>query len=75
MILYSVNYSGPNSQYEWSIVTIHKSEEGAEKAMNQYKQNCKNNDITNVDYCIIEIDTDSDNDCIYDYNDVTEEYD
>lgn len=71
MILYSVNYNGPNSNYEWSIVTIHKSEEGARKAMNRYRTDMdKNNPDNGVAYSIIEIDTDVSWDCIYDYDDV-----
>lgn len=71
MILYSVHYHGPNSNYEWSIVTIHKTREDAENAMDKYKQNCKDIGIENtVKYCIIEIDTESSDDCIYDYTNV-----
>ena len=73
MILHSVNYKGPNSNYEWSIVTIHKSEEGARKAVNQYRTEMdKNNPDNEVEYSIIEIDTDVPWDCIYDYDEVDE---
>lgn len=71
MILYAVNYCGPSSNYDWSIVTIHKTIEGAKKAMKQYRTNMDENNPNNgVEYCIIEIYTDSDYDCIYDYTDV-----
>lgn len=74
MILYSVNYCGPASSYDWSIVTIHKSEEGAIKAMNQYRRQMDENSPNNgVEYCIKEIDTDVPWDCIYDYSDVDED--
>lgn len=66
MILYAVEYSGPNSSYEASIVTIHKTQEGAEKAMESYKVNASDY-YTDVKYRIVEIDTDIDNDTIYDY--------
>lgn len=69
MILYSVNYKGDLSNYEWSIVTIHKSLEGAEKAKSEYERNWTNNrPEADCEYRIIEIDTDSESDCIYDYN-------
>lgn len=69
MILYSVNYYGPNTNYEWSIVTIHKSLEGAEKAKSKYEENWRDN-RSEIDYKyrIVEIDTDSPGDCIYDYD-------
>lgn len=66
MILYSVNYSGPISSYEWSIVTIHKTLEGAKNALEKYIENQKKNGNEAFDYCIIEIDTDSSEDCIFD---------
>ena len=74
MILYSVNYSGPLSGYEWSIVTIHKSLEGAQQAKDQYEENMKINNGSDCEYRIIEIDTDSQSDCIYDYDKVDEVY-
>lgn len=70
MILYSVNYKGSLTNDEWSIVTIHKSEEGAKEAMERYESNVATNGVFDVEYKIVEIDTDSDYDCIYDYDKV-----
>lgn len=67
MILYSVNYRGPITSDGWSIVTIHKSLEGAEKAKAQYEQNMKDGNNYNYEYRIVEIDTDYPTDCVYDY--------
>lgn len=39
MTLYAVEYSGPLNDYQWSIVTIHKSLEGAENAKMEYLNN------------------------------------
>lgn len=66
MILYSVNYKGDLTNYEWSIVTIHKSREGAKEAVERYESNVATNGIDNTEYKIVEIDTDSYDDCIYD---------
>lgn len=66
MILYSVNYKGPISSYEWSIVTIHKTIEGANKALERYNHNCEIGGYTDSEYEIIKIDTDSNDDIIYD---------
>lgn len=74
MILYSVNYLGSETSYDWSIVTIHKTLEGAEKARNQYIQNQEKNDGKDYEYCIVEIDTDFDSDCIYDCYKIEENY-
>lgn len=65
MILYAVEYNGPNSNYEASIVTIHKTQEGAEKAMESYQEGVK--DYAEIEYRIVEINTDIDDDIIYDY--------
>lgn len=73
MILYSTNYKGPLSNDEWSIVSIHKSFEGAEKARKQYIKNNKENNRDNYEYCIAEINTDTSNDCIFNYDDIDED--
>lgn len=67
MKLYSVNYKGPVSMDEWSIVTIHKTREGAEEAMSSYIENYGEN-IASCEYTIWEIDTDTDSDIVYDYD-------
>lgn len=75
MILYSVNYKGPASNYDWSIVTIHKSKESAENTMKRYRRQMDENSPNNgVKYCIVAIDTDSENGCIFDYTDVDDIY-
>lgn len=74
MILYSINYKGPITHYEWSIVTIHKSLEGAEKAKVKYENNHENNITSDYEYRIVEIDTDYPSDCIYDYDTIDEDY-
>lgn len=70
MILYSVNYRGALSNDEWSIVTIWKTRERAEEAMSIYENNWSKVDKHNTEYTIVEIDTDSDNDCVYDFEDI-----
>lgn len=65
MILYAVEYNGPNSNYEASIVTIHKTRKGAEKAMKSYQAGVK--DYDEIEYRIVDINTDIDDDIIYDY--------
>lgn len=67
MILYAVQYNGIQVNYSQSIVTIWKTKEAAQSAMNQYIKNITENcyESENV-YNIIEIDTDKEN-CIYDY--------
>ena len=72
MILYSINYCGPLSNYEWSIVTIYKSLEVAEQDKTRYEENMKSNGGIDYKYRIIEIDTDSPSDCIYDYDAIDE---
>ena len=73
MILYSVNYRGHISSGDWSIVTIHKSLEGAEKAKAQYEQNMKDgSNYYDYEYRIVEIDTDYPSDCVYDYDRIDE---
>ena len=69
MILHAVHCRGSITNDEWSIVTIHKSREGAVKAMLQYENNCSKEDVDN-EYCVYEIDTETPNDCIYDYGNV-----
>lgn len=66
MILYSVNYKGPISSNEWSIVTIHKTIEGANKALERYNHNCEIGGYTDSEYKIVKIDTDFNDDIIYD---------
>lgn len=73
MILYSVNYRGPQTSYDWSIVTIHKTFEGAKKAREQYIRGQEKSGGHNYDYCIVEINTDEYNDCIFDYTDIEED--
>ena len=69
MILYSVNCKGSVTNNEWSIVTIHKSHEGAEETIAKCKDNLsKYNPNSDSQYCIFEIDTDDPWDCIYDYD-------
>lgn len=70
MVLYGVNYKGPISSNEWSIVTIHKTEEGANKALKHYNHNCEINGITDSKYKIVKIDTDIDSDIVYDYDNI-----
>lgn len=67
MILYAVHYFGELSNNTASIVTIHKTRESAEEYKNQYIRNISENDIENIRYTIDEINTDVDNDVIYDY--------
>lgn len=74
MILYNVNYRGPLSNNEWSIVSIHKTLEGAKKAREQYlKNNKENNNRDDYEYCIAKINTDDYNDCVFNYNDIEED--
>ena len=73
MILYSVNYRGPLSNHEWSIVSIHKTLEGSEKARNQYiSNNLELHDSLDCEYCIVEINTDTYEDCIFNYDEIEE---
>ena len=74
MILYSVNYRGPVTSGEWSIVTIHKSLEGAEKAKAKYENNHMDNIYSDYKYRIVEIDTDYPSDCVYDFDRIDEDY-
>lgn len=64
MILYVVEYSGPISNDEWSTINIWKTRENAEDAVNSYKLNWPKDSIP--EYRIVEIDTDIEDDCIYD---------
>lgn len=68
MILYAVSYKGDLTNDERAIVTIHKSLEGANKAKDQYESNVRTEygALENCIYDIKEIDTDIDQDCIYD---------
>lgn len=74
MIIYSVNYRGPITNGDWSIVTIHKSLKGAEEAKSQYEENMGHHTDIDYEYRIVEIDTDSPSDCIYDYDIIDEVY-
>lgn len=69
MKLYSVNCLGTITNDEWSIVTIHKTLEGAEQAMNQYIKNATEYDAR-LQYTIYIIDTDIDSDVVYSYDNV-----
>ncbi len=64
MIIYAVEVRGDVTSYEWSIVTIWKSESDALDEMTKYKTNCSNNKV-DLEYRIKELDTD--NKCIYNY--------
>lgn len=64
MILYAIEYSGPITDDQWSIVTIHKSKESAEDYMDMYINNNPKNNLPL--YRIKEINTFKDNDIIYD---------
>lgn len=75
MKLYSVNYRGPLSNNEWSIVTIHKTLESAEAAKHKYTENYHNSDVYDSEYIIYIIDTDVDDDVVYDYEDLNIEND
>lgn len=70
MKLYTVNYKGSITNYEWSIVTIHKTLQSAEKAVKMYNLNWSEHDLDKPKYVIYVIDTDVDKDIIYDYDDV-----
>lgn len=65
MTIYAVEVKGDITNNEWSIVTIWRNVDDAEKAMRNYKLNCTDNDIDS-EYRIKELDTD--NDCVYDYD-------
>lgn len=67
MILYAVEALGDITNSEPSIVTIHKTKVGATNAMIKYEKNCKQSGADTL-YSIYEIDTDSNNDCIYDFD-------
>lgn len=71
MILYSINCKAPITNNEWSIITIHKSLEGAEKAMAYYKRNW-GTELDEVKFAIVPINTDIDSDVVYDYDLVNE---
>lgn len=66
MILYAVECKGDITNNEWSIVTIWKDLDTASNYMRKYEFNAEEND-TNLKYRIKSLDTD--NDCIYDYDD------
>ncbi len=68
MILYAVECNGEITGYDWSIVTIWKNKDDANNAMNIYKRNVQETHASS-DYRIKEIDTDSEESCIYDYDD------
>lgn len=64
MILYAVEVVGTVTNDEWSIVTIWNNGELAKQAKAHYESNCKKIDTDSV-YRIKKLDTD--NECIYDY--------
>lgn len=64
MILYAVEALGNITNDEPSIVTIHKTKVGATNATIQYENNCKKYGL-DIEYSIYEINTDIDDDCIY----------
>ena len=64
MILFAVEANGPATNDEWSIVTIWKDEDKANSAMRQYEDNCEKNNV-DYEYRIKRINTD--NECVYDF--------
>ena len=71
MTIYAIHYLGSITNYNWSIVTIHKTREQAEAALAKYIRNYQNNNIELPELKIIELDTDTDliYDCDRDEND------
>lgn len=67
MKLYIVHYIGPLTSGDPSIVSIHKTVEGANAAMKNYHSNMSNNSEDKFTYTIEEINTDVDEDKIYDF--------
>lgn len=69
MILYAINCKSPGTNYEWEVVTIHKTLEGAIEYKEKYEHNCKVSRAYGYEYLISKIDTDIDSDIVYDcYN-------
>ena len=68
MILYAVEYRGKITNNMWSIVSIWKDQDSAEKEKGQCIENWKEHEEMHFsEYRIKKIDTDS-NDPIYDYD-------
>ena len=67
MKLYAVSYKGTLSNNEWSIINIWKTKENAIETMERYRSNWSKQDLDIPEYTITEIDTDVEDDCIYDY--------
>lgn len=64
MKIYAVEYKGPISDYEWSVVTIWNNKGSAEKEMDRYIFNHREREDP-PEFQVKELDTD--NECIYDY--------
>lgn len=64
MIIYAIEVRGDITSYEWVVVTIWKNKTYALDEMTKYRTNCHNNGVK-LEYRIKELDTD--NKCIYDY--------
>jgi hypothetical protein len=67
MILYAVQYNGPLTSNVWSIIRIYKDEDKAISYLNKVKNNFEDNNYTMPKLEITKIDTDSNSDYVYDY--------
>lgn len=65
MIIYAVEIKSQITSYEWSIITIWDNKDSAEKALKVYKHNWEDSGYDNVEIRIKELDTE--NECIYDF--------
>ena len=69
MKLYVVHCKGDVTNNMISIVTIHKTRQGAEDAMENYRDNWHSNINSSPEYSIAVIDTEIDGDLVYDFED------
>lgn len=67
MKLYIIHYIGPLTSGDPSIVSIHKTVEGANAAINNYYRDMIDNSDDKFTYTLEEINTDVDEDIIYDF--------
>ena len=65
--IYAVLYKGPISDYDPSIVSIHKTKELAEQAKATYINNCKENNIVGNDNVYRIIGMNTEREPIYDF--------
>lgn len=64
MILYTIHYKGPVTNYNWSIISIYKTSEQADIELSKIVKNHERNNLEMPELEIILLDTDSD--LIYD---------